>query len=238
MVSMLLNFWLAFLAGLFAPLGAVCILPLSPGFLAYLAGQLSKNKTNDKSNKSIEFQSNKKTIVLFGLVVTVGVIISMLIIGLIFSTLLKASLTRAIGIISPIAFGILAIISLMLMFNFDVGRFMPKFHAPVLNNPLLSAFIFGLFFGVIVLPCNPASLAVLFAVSTSVTSFFTNFIHFLLFGIGMALPLLILAVVSASWSKIVIGFLTKYKKWINVAAGVIMLLISLYYLIFVFKIFE
>jgi len=49
---------------------------------------------------------------------------------------------------------------------------------------------------------------------------------------------LILAVVSASWSKIVIGFLTKYKKWINVAAGVIMLLISLYYLIFVFKIFE
>src|SRR3989344_1341305 len=235
MVSMLINFWLAFLAGLFAPLGAVCVLPLYPGFLAYLAGQLSKDKSATKQSQP---QDNKKQIIFFGLVVTSGVIISMLIIGLIFSTILKASLTKAIGIISPIAFGILAVVSVLLIFNFDVGRFMPKFHAPVLNNPLLSAFIFGLFFGVIVLPCNPASLAVLFAVSTSVTSFFTNFIHFLLFGIGMALPLLILAVVSASWSKIVIGFLTKYKKWINVAAGVIMLLISLYYLIFVFKIFE
>jgi|TARA_Y100000310_G_C20598816_1_gene771917 hypothetical protein len=32
----LLNIWISFLAGLFAPLGAVCVLPLYPGFLAYL----------------------------------------------------------------------------------------------------------------------------------------------------------------------------------------------------------
>jgi cytochrome c-type biogenesis protein len=229
MVSTLLNFWFSFLAGLFAPLGAVCVLPLYPGFLAYLAGQLSKN---DKGTKN-----DQRKLILLGLTVTSGVIISMLLIGVVVSTILKASLTKAIGIVSPIAFGLLAIISLLLIFNVDMGRFMPKLHAPVLKNAYFSAFVFGSFFGVIVLPCNPASLAVLFALSTSVSSFVINLFNFLFFGIGMALPLLILAMISSVKSKQVINFLTKYKKQINVTAGVIMLGISLYYLIFVFKIF-
>lgn len=212
------------MAGLFAPLGAVCVLPLYPGFLSYLA---SKTTTKD----------SKKQIVLFGVVVSLGVIISMLVLGLIFVFILKASLTKVIGIVSPIAFGILALVSILLIFNFDIGRFMPKVHAPVLKNPLFSAFLFGTFFGAIVLPCNPASLAVLFAVSTSTIAFITNFLNFLFFGMGMAFPLLVLALISASKSQEVIGFLTKYKRTINIIAGVIMLGISSYYLIFVFKVF-
>jgi cytochrome c-type biogenesis protein len=224
MVGIFVNFWLSFLAGLFAPLGAVCVLPLYPGFLSYLA---SKASTKD----------SKKTILLFGVVITIGVVSSMLLIGLVFSTILKASLTKAIGIISPIAFVILGLVSISLIFNFDIGRFMPKAQVPVLKSPMLSAFVFGFFFGAIVLPCNPGSLAVLFAVSASTVSFLTNLLNFLFFGIGMAAPLLILAMISAAKSQQVIGFLTKYKKKINLFAGIIMLSISIYYLAFVFKVF-
>ena len=128
-------------------------------------------------------------------------------------------------------------ISLLLIFNFDFGKFFPQVHAPVLQSPALSALVFGLFFGVIVLPCNPASLAVLFAVSTSVSSFVANLFNFVFFGIGMSIPLLVLAVVSATASTQVIGFLTKYKRAINLIAGVLMLTIALYYLIFGFRIF-
>jgi cytochrome c-type biogenesis protein len=224
MVSALLNIWISFLAGLFAPLGAVCVLPLYPGFLAYLAGNLSGKES-------------KKTIVMFGVIVTLGVIISMFLVGLIFTFFLQESLTKSIGIISPIAFAILAVVSVLLIFNFDLGRFFPKKTAPILKNPYLSSLVFGLFFGIIVLPCNPASLAVLFAVSTSTISFLLNLLNFLFFGIGMALPLLLLAIISAAKSKRVIGFLTKYKKVLNVAAGIVMLVISLYYLIFVFGVF-
>jgi cytochrome c-type biogenesis protein len=224
MVSAITNLWISFLAGLFAPLGAVCVLPLYPGFLAYLSSKLSGKES-------------KNTIMMFGVIVTLGVITSMLIFGLIFTKLLQVSLTRAIGIISPIAFGILTLVSLLLIFNIDFGRFFPKTHAPVLKNPYLSSFIFGLFFGAIVLPCNPASLIVLFAVSTSTISFVTNFLNFVLFGIGMALPLLIFAIISATKSQQVIGFLTSHKRIINLVAGIIMFIISLYYLIFVFKVF-
>jgi cytochrome c-type biogenesis protein len=103
MVSALLNLWISFLAGLFAPLGAVCVLPLYPGFLSYLAGQVNAQGTESE---------NKKQIIMFGVIITLGVIVSMFVFGLIFTFFLQGSLTKAIGIISPIAFGILAVISL------------------------------------------------------------------------------------------------------------------------------
>jgi cytochrome c-type biogenesis protein len=223
MVGELTNLWLSFLAGLFAPLGAVCVLPLYPGFLAYLSSKIS-----DKSPR--------RNIILLGVVVSVGVLISMFLFGLVFTYFLQESLTRAIGIISPIAFGILAIFSLFMIFNFDFGKFIPQINSPVAKNPILGAFAFGFFFGAIVLPCNPASLVILFAISTTTLSFAVNMLNFILFGVGMALPLLIFSFASAKWNQKVIGFLTKNKRKINLTAGVIMLGISLYYLFFVFRI--
>lgn len=230
MVGTLANFWISFLAGLFAPIGAVCVLPLYPGFLAYLATTFSSSEKTPEEN-------TKKKIILLGFIVMLGVVTSMFLVGLIFTKFLQASLTKAIGIISPIAFGILLIVSLLLIFNFDIGRFFPKVNAPMFRNPLISSFVFGFFFGAIVLPCNPASLVVLFAVSTSTLSFITNLLNFLFFGIGMGLPLLVFSLVSANWSQSVIRFLTGHKRAINLIAGLIMLGISVYYLVFVFEIF-
>lgn len=223
MVSVLVNFWISFLAGLFAPLVAVCVIPLYPAFLAYLSNQVSGKES-------------KKTIIFLGLIVASGVISSMFLFGLIFTKILQVSLTNAIGIISPIAFGILAVVSLFLIFNFDFSRLLPQIKSPTAKNPFLNSFIFGFFFGAIVLPCNPASLVILFAISTSTLDFITNLFNFVFFGIGMSLPLLLFAVVSAQWSKTIIGFLTEHKRTINLIAGLIMLGISLYYLIFVFRI--
>ncbi len=224
-MSQIINFWISFLAGLSAPLVAVCVIPLYPGFLAYLSSQL-------------DGKESRKTIAFLGIVVSSGVIISMLIIGLIFSLILKSSLTNAIGIISPIAFVILAIISIMMIIDFDIGRFLPKISSPVIENPLRSSFVFGLFFGAIVLPCNPAPLFVLFAVSSSTVNFISNLLNFIFFGLGMSLPLLLLAFVSYQWSGRVVGFLTRNKTIINRVSGVIMLGVSVYYLFFVFRIQE
>ncbi|MEE9525834.1 MAG: cytochrome c biogenesis protein CcdA [Candidatus Woesearchaeota archaeon] len=226
MVSVFVNLWLSFIAGLFAPLVAVCVLPLYPGFLSYLAGQISQ-----------ETEDPKKLFIKLGLIVTAGVITSMFVFGLIFTALLQESLTKAIGIVSPIAFGILAVVSLLLIFNVDFGKIFPKINAPVTKNPYFTSFVFGFFFGAIVLPCNPASLAVLFAISTSTMAFIANLFNFILFGVGMAAPLLIFSIISATKSQAVITFLTDRKRPINLIAGLIMLGISLYYLIFVFRIF-
>jgi cytochrome c-type biogenesis protein len=223
MINFLTNLWISFAAGIVAPLAAVCVLPLYPGFLSYLASQL-------------QGKSTKRSILSFVGIITAGIIISMMLFGLIFTKILQVSLTNAIEIISPIAFGILALVSLLLIFNFDLTKFLPQIHAPVKKNPYLSSFIFGFFFGAIVLPCNPASLIVLFALSTTTLSFIGNFLNFIVFGIGMAMPLIIFGIVSTAKSTQIISFLSKNKRKINIITGIIMLVISLYYLIFVFGI--
>ncbi len=231
MISFLTNLWLSFLAGLLAPLLAVCILPLYPGFLSYLASQLSQEKRLSR-------KETQKRIIFLGILTTSGVIISMMLFGLIFTTLLQSSLTKAIGIISPIAFSILAIISILLIFDVNLGKLLPRLKTPTTNRPLLKAFLYGCFFGAIVLPCNPSSLVVLFALSTSTISYLGNFLNFLLFGVGMGTPLLILSILSATKTSSIINFLASRRRIINILSGLIMLGISLYYLIFVFKTFS
>ncbi len=216
----------AFILGLLTPLTAACVLPLYPGFLVYLSNQLSGK------------EQSRKTIALFGFVVTFGVVLFMTLFGLVFTTILKASLTNVIEIISPIAFSILVMISLLLIFDIDIGRFIPKTRAPVVKNPMFNAFLFGFFFGAIVIPCNPLFIAVLFTRTVSTIDFLGNLLRFLFFGVGMGFPLLIFSLVSTASSGAIIGYLLKHKRSINLTAGVIMLTVSLYYLIFVFNVLE
>ncbi len=235
-MELLLILWEAFLLGLATPLGAICILPIYPGFLVYLSSQLSGKEVG------------RKTIFLFGVIITSGVILFMFLMGLVFTTIFEVSLTSVVEIVSPIAFGILFIISLILIttailslvsnINIDILKFLPKRRVPLVKNPWATAFLYGFFFGAIVVPCNPGFIAILFARAVSTVDFVQNISRFLFFGVGVGFPLLVLAGVSSVATDAIIKFLTKYGKWINLSAGLIMLGISLYYLVFVFRVFD
>ncbi len=216
-LDILIDFFSSFVLGVLTPLTALCVLPLYPAFIAYLAGKSAKDSP-----------------IKFGLIVTCGVIIFMFLMGLIFTTVLQASLTNVIGIISPIAFSILAIVSILMIVGYDFS--LPQIRAPTSKNPYLSAFAFGFFFGAIVVPCNPALIAAFFAKSVLSAGFYVGIGNFIFFGLGMALPLLILSAISQSASTKIFKFLGKHKRMINVSAGIIMLAVSLYYLLFVFMI--
>ncbi|MBI2906781.1 MAG: cytochrome C biogenesis protein [Chloroflexi bacterium] len=216
----------AFFLGLLTPLGAVCVLPLYPAFLVYLSHQAEGR----------EGAADRRTIAALGLVMGAGTLAFMLLLGLIFTTILEVSLTNVIGIASPVAFGVLVVISVLLIFDFDVGRFLPRVRAPFARNPWRGAFVYGVFFGAIVVPCNPLFIAALFARTVTALDFAVNMLDFLFFGIGMASPLLAFSILSGAASERVMHFLTKSRRTINLAAGVIMLTISLYYLVVVFRI--
>ncbi len=224
MVTLLADLSTSFILGLLTPITALCVLPLYPGFLAYLSNQVSGD------------EPKKKLLILFGLVITAGVILFMFLLGLVFTTFLEVSLTKVIGIVSPVAFIILIIISLLLIFDVDAGRFLPRAQVPVAKNPVFNAFIYGFFFGAIVVPCNPLFIAVLFTKTISSMNFIVNILNFLFFGIGIGFPLLVFSAISTTKSRTIISFLSKYKRKINFYSGLIMLVISLYYLIFIFRI--
>ena len=207
------------IAGLSTPLLASCVLPLYPGYLAFLA--------NQKPEKQIPAR-------ILGCIATAGVITAMFMFGLIFVYLLRVSTGTAIGIIGPVLYALLAVVSIAMIAGIDLSRFIPRIATPTVNSPHLSAFLFGAFFGLIALPCNPGPILLLFAFSLTAANALTNFLIFVCFGIGMAIPLLVLSCVSDLMGKHIIGLFTRNHRLINVGAGAIMLAISLYYLIFVF----
>ena len=227
MIGYLGNLLSTYLLGLLVPLGAVCVLPLYPGFIAFLSKRLSQMNRREGS-------------IILGLIVTAGVITFMAIIGVVFSTFLRVSLTKVISIVSPIAFGVLAVISILLIFHIDMGRLFRSVRVPQTKNPVPGAFLFGFFFGAIVLPCNPGMIAAFFTKSLAVSNldFASNILNFVLFAVGMATPLLGFSILSEAVSRRVIRFLVERSGIINRVAGVLMLGVSIYYLVFVFRVFS
>jgi cytochrome c-type biogenesis protein len=215
----------SFLLGLATPLTALCVIPLYPSFISYLSKQLDGDVT-------------QRTYALFGTLVVAGVISFMLALGLIFSTFIQASLTSVIGIVSPVAFGVLGLMSLAMIFEIDFHRYIPSKSSPELENPLLNAYSFGFFFGAIIIPCNPAFIATFFARAFLFETPLTSLANFSLFGLGIGFPIMAFSLLSSTKSQEVIGFLKKHDSLIHRGSGLVMLTVSLYYLIVVFNVIK
>lgn len=211
----------SFVLGLATPLTAVCVLPLYPGFIAYLARQLDTD-------------ASRRTYALFGGVVVAGVLSFMLMLGLVFSLVLQRSLTNVIGVVSPIAFAVLGLAGAVMLVRPDLVARTGGLDIPEFGSPLANAFGFGFFFGAIIVPCNPAFIAVFFARAFLLTEPATSLLNFGAFGLGIGAPLLVFSLASARWSRQVIGTLTRHEQAIHRGSGLIMLIIAAYYLVAVF----
>lgn len=211
----------SYVLGLLTPLTALCVIPLYPAFLARMARQAEKSR------------DDRTTLAWLGVVVSLGVIAFMALLGLVFTTLLQASLQRVIGIVSPFAFALLFVLGILLMSGVHLYQ---KVRLPEPKNPLVGAFIYGFFFGAIVIPCNPLFVAAFFARVATVASAAANFANFLAFGLGIVTPLLALAFVTRAASRWVVNALVRWARPIEFVAGAVMTGVSAYYLVAVFEV--
>jgi cytochrome c-type biogenesis protein len=210
----------SFTLGVATPLSAVCVIPLYPAFLAFLSNQ----------------DEDAPPIAVLGVLVAVGVVAFMAAVGLLFTTLLETSLTTVVELVSPPAFALLAGFGVVLLADLHPQARLPTVEPPQTRFPSLSAFVYGAFFGAIVLPCNPGFISVFFARAFLFSDPLSSIANFGAFGVGMASPLLAFALVSEPWRDKVLAVLTGHRRAINAATGVILLAISLYYLLVVFEI--
>lgn len=210
----------SFTLGVATPLSAVCVIPLYPGFLAFLSNQ----------------DENAPSVAVLGLLVALGVIAFMAAVGVLFTTLLETSLTTVVELVSPPAFALLAVLGAVLVADLHPQASLPTIEPPQTRFPSLSAFTYGAFFGAIVLPCNPGFISVFFARAFLFSDPVSSLTNFGAFGFGMASPLLGFAFASERWRDRVLGLLTSHRRAINIITGVVLIVISLYYLFVVFEI--
>jgi cytochrome c-type biogenesis protein len=215
-------FWL----GVGTPLTAVCVLPLYPAFISYLA------------SAGVDESGESRSPLVLGLLVVAGVISFMAVAGYLFTVVLGVSLESGfVGRFGPWIFGLLGVVGLVLLVDPKLFSRLPSVEPPHTNHPSLSAFGYGFFFGAVVIPCNPGFIS-LFFVRQSI--FFDTtaetMLGFLLFGLGIGAPLLVLAILSESFGRRVTRTLARYSNPINRAVGGVLLLVAVYYLVFTFAV--
>jgi cytochrome c-type biogenesis protein len=210
----------SYVLGLVTPLTALCVLPLYPAFLARMA-RLANRDRDDRT-----------VLAWTGFVVTAGVITFMGLLGIVFTTLLQESLQRVIGVVSPIAFAVLAVIGVLMMVGVEIHR---KVRLPEPKNPLLGSFFYGFGFGAIVIPCNPAFIAAFLARATLIADPVSSVLNFLAFGLGIGTPLIAFSLVTRAASRRLVNAIVRYERAIAFGAGAVMTSVSVYYLVFVFE---
>lgn len=190
-----------------------CVLPLYPGYLAYLSGM-----NDEAKGKSRYF---------LGFFVLAGVLLMMLILGLIIA-LLSVSVGRALSIIIPVANLILIILGIMLLFNKNPFKAIPQIKIPALRKPFFNAFLYGLLYGPIALPCSGPLVVGIFAISLTAGDALRQLSVFFWFGIGFGLPLLALSLVSGALQKTITRWLARHTRLINIIGGVLLIGIAVF----------
>jgi len=190
-----------------------CILPLYPGYLAYLSG------AQTGSNGRIRY--------FLGFFVLAGVLTMMLVLGLLIA-LLSLSIGRALSVIIPLADLVIVTLGLLLLLDKNPFKALPRVRIPALGSPLVNAFIYGLLYGPIALPCSGPLVVSIFAISLTAVEAFSKLNIFLWFGIGFGLPLLALSLISAALQRSMTRWLARNARTVNILGGLILVTVGIY----------
>jgi cytochrome c-type biogenesis protein len=200
--------------------GSPCALPLVPGFISYLSTQAPK--------------LGNRARYLVGLVVILGVTTGM--VGFASAaTLFHASLTSLITVATPIVVGILILFGSLLILNHNPFYRIPQFTIPKMQNPLLMAFAYGGLYGVIALPCS--SLVLLpftIAISLSTVSAFQAFSIFLIFGLGLGMPVVVVSLLSRAQGDWLVRQFATRARLMGLLGGAVMIGLAIYDLVILY----
>ena len=191
-----------------------CVLPLYPGFLAYISGGQGG-------------MQNKAGRYFLGFFVLAGVFTMMLALGGIIA-LLSVSIGRALSIVIPIADALIIIFGILLLLNINPFKSLPQIQVPVLSHPFVNAFIYGLLYGPIALPCSGPLVVSIFALSLTATEAFSQLNVFFWFGMGFGIPLLLLSFLSGAAQRWITRQFAMRARLINVVSGLLLLGVGIY----------
>ena len=193
-----------------------CVFPLYPGYLAYLS---ASGDGSDQKKKSSQY--------FLGFFVLLGVLVMMLAIGAVIS-LLSISIGRALAVIVPIADVILIILGTLLVFDRNPFKKLPQIKIPALSHPYANAFLYGLLYGPIALPCSGPLVVSIFAISLQSTAFIARLGTFLWFGLGFGLPLFLLSFLGGALQRPITRFFAKNSRVVNLISGLLIIGLGVY----------
>ncbi len=203
----------SFFFGLLAT-ASPCVLPLYPGFLAYLSGQPGTG-------------SGRNSRYFLGFFVLAGVLSMMIALaGLI--SLLAIPIGRALTFMIPLADLLILLLGVLLLLDRNPFKSLPQIQVPVFRSPFVNAYLYGLLYGPIALPCSGPFIVSIFALSFTAGEVFSRLWIFLAFGLGFGVPLLILSLLSGVLQRQLTILFARHSRLINVVGGLLLIAVAVY----------
>ncbi len=194
-----------------------CLLPLYPGFIAYLAGTGAGER-------------RRLGAALLGLAVLAGLLTTMVTIGVLLS-LLALPFGDVLRWSIPGATAVLIVLGVALLAGRNPFDRLAGVRLPVVRNPLAQAYVYGLLVGPVALPCAGPFLVALLAISVGLADGLTRVGSFVVYGLGFGLPLVALAAIGAARGRALSRVLARHHRAVLRAAGALLVATALYELL-------
>lgn len=203
----------AFLLGNAAILGNVCVLPLYPGLLAFLAGQ-----DEGKPRRGVEW---------LGLLVLAGVLSLMLMVGIVLF-IFQQAISTILPILLPLTYGLVFILGILLLFGYNPFSRLVSSELPFLRNRYATAYCYGLLLGPMTLPCTgPLIISAFVLGAGDAVALADGIAYFLAFGLGFGWPLVALSFVAASTGQQITRWFARRSQIIHRLSGILLIGIAL-----------
>ncbi len=204
----------AFSLGTGAILTNVCLLPLYPGLIAFLAG--SAAHTASAASRWL------------GLIVLLGILSMMLVVGLVL-TVFRASLGAVLPILLPALYTAVIIMGLLMLLGRNPFVRIASVQSPVLRSPYLTAYFYGLLLAPMTLPCTgPLLTAAFLRGAAGIEAFAGEMLYFAAFGFGFGWPLVVLPLVALPLQRRLVGWFTRRHGLLTRIAGGLLVAIGLF----------
>ena len=156
-----------------------------------------------------------------------GVLTMMLALGGIIA-LLAVPVGSVLVYLLPLADLLILILGILLLLNRNPFKAMPQIQLPVLSHPFGNAYVYGLLYGPIALPCSGPMVVSIFALSFTMAEAFSQLWVFLWFGLGLGVPLLILSLLSGALQRQLTVFFARNSRIVNFIGGVLLVGVAIY----------
>ncbi|CAN5579702.1 cytochrome c biogenesis protein CcdA [soil metagenome] len=177
-----------------------CLLPLYPGFLAFLAAGQG-GPVRDVAVPGHAGPTGRPRVglgsFLLGLVVVAGVLTAIIAVGLVVSAL-ALPLGDVLAVVVPATTLILVVLGLVMLAGRNPFARLATLQVPVVRrHPAGQAYLYGLFMGPVAIPCAGPFFIALLAISVGLVDTGARIGSFVVFGVGFGLPLIVLAALGA-----------------------------------------
>jgi cytochrome c-type biogenesis protein len=215
------------LIALTAGIGATvtpCVLPLYPGFLAYITAAGS----NPAADGTAAVAASRVSPVLAAVMVWLGVVVGMVAIGALLA-LLSVSLGSVLRILLPVIDLVLVGLGVLLLLGRNPFARLPQPATSVRGgNAWSGSFLYGLLFAPIALPCSGPFLIGIFVASLTIGDAVRQLLFFAVFGVGFGLPLLVLGLVGQVRARFLARAAMRWERPLQVVLGLVLVAVGLW----------